>query len=304
MSATGTTPSGSGRILLRHLVGCFGLILALGAAPAQAYDGSVHQFMTFLAAKQFNRCVEGTDIPALTPLQVRYIARANSGLAERSVFARMFNWRYYDRDDQSEQSMMWVVDTRFHDHFDELSGRLSVVDDPTAAYQDLGRAISYIQLVSSPPRVVPVYVARFWRFSFSDRFDSFPLDEEALVAAVEGDCSFLDSPAESYADVLISVAEQTMAAVLAPISGLPADWTAFWRPNRNADGFGDYGPAGNAFGRRTEFRCAGRERCVLLKDDPLYFEFALARHRDAVRGTQAAMLLMQMSVRDTVASAP
>ena len=98
--------------------------------------------MTFLAAKQFNRCVEGTDIPALTPLQVRYIAKANTGLADRSVFARMFNWRYYDRDDQSEQSMMWVVDTRFHDHFDELSGRLVVVDDPVTAYQDLGRAIS------------------------------------------------------------------------------------------------------------------------------------------------------------------
>jgi hypothetical protein len=260
--------------------------------------------MTFLAAKQFNRCVEGTDIPALTPLQVRYIAKANTGLAERSVFARMFNWRYYDRDDQSEQSMMWVVDTRFHDHFDELSGRLNVVEEPVAAYQDLGRAISYIQLVSSPPRVVPVYVVRFWRFSFSDRFDRFPLDEEALVTTIEGDCRFLDPPPENYAEVLVAVAERTMEAVFEPMSGLPTDWTAFWRPNRNADGFGDYGPAGNSFGRRTEFRCAGEERCVLLKDDPLYAEFALARHADAVRGTQAAMLLMQLSMRDIIASAP
>ena len=79
--------------------------------------------------------------------------------------------------------------------------------------------------------------------------------------------------------------------------------TAFWRPDPDADGFGDYGPAGNSFGRRTEFRCAGGERCVLLKDDPLYAEFALARHADAVRGTQAAMLLMQLSMRDVIASA-
>ena len=280
------------------------LLLALLGLPAHAYDSSAHQFMTFLAAKQFNRCVEGTDIPALTPLQVRYIAKANTGLADRSVFARMFNWRYYDRNDQSEQSMMWLVDTRFHDHFDELSGRLAVVEDPVASYQDLGRAISYIQLVSSPPRVVPVYVARFWRLSFSDRFDGYPLDEEALVAAIEGDCSFLEPPPESYADVLIAVAERTMEAVLQPMGGLPTDWTAFWRPNANADGFGDYGPAGNSFGRRTEFRCAGGERCVLLNDDPLYAEFALARHADAVRGTQAAMLLMQLSMRDVIASAP
>ena len=280
------------------------LLFGIASQQARAYDGSAHQFMTFLAAKQFNRCVEGTDIPALTPLQVRYIAKANTGLADRSVFARMFNWRYYDRNDQSEQSMMWVVDTRFHDHFDELSGRLQVVDDPVAAYQDLGRAISYIQLVSSPPRVVPVYVARFWRFSFSDRFDNFPLDEEALIDRIEGDCRFLEPPPESYADVLIAVAERTMAAVYEPMSGLPADWTAFWRPDPDADGFGDYGPAGNSFGRRTEFRCAGGERCVLLKDDPLYAEFALGRHADAVRGTQAAMLLMQLSMRDVIASAP
>lgn len=280
------------------------MLLSLAGIPAHAYDGSAHQFMTFLAAKQFNRCVEGTDIPALTPLQVRYIAKANTGLADRSVFARMFNWRYYDRDDQSEQSMMWVVDTRFHDHFDELSGRLQVVDDPVAAYQDLGRTISYIQLVSSPPRVVPVYVARFWRFSFSDRFDGFPLDEEALVAAIEGDCRFLDPPPESYADVLAAVADRTLEAVFQPMDGLPTDWTAFWRPNIDADGFGDYGPAGNNFGRRTEFRCAAGERCVLLNDDPLYAEFALARHADAVRGTQAAMLLMQLSMRDLIAGAP
>jgi hypothetical protein len=280
------------------------MLLSLAGFPAHAYDGSAHQFMTFLAAKQFNRCVEGTDIPALTPLQVRYIAKANTGLADRSVFARMFNWRYYDRDDQSEQSMMWVVDTRFHDHFDELSGRLQVVEDPVAAYQDLGRTISYIQLVSSPPRVVPVYVARFWRFSFSDRFDGFPLDEEALIAAIEGDCRFLDPPPESYADVLAAVADRTLEAVFKPMDGLPTDWTAFWRPNIDADGFGDYGPAGNNFGRRTEFRCAAGERCVLLNDDPLYAEFALARHADAVRGTQAAMLLMQLSMRDLIAGAP
>lgn len=297
------------RLRVRHWVPC--RVLAVGALlllsvlglPARAYDGSVHQFMTFLAAKQFNRCVEGTDIPALTPLQVRYIAKANAGLADRSVFARMFNWRYYDRNDQSEQSVLWIVDTRFHDHFDELSKRLTVAADPVDAYQDLGRVISYIQLVSSPARVVPVYVARFWRFSFSDRFDGYPLDEEALVAAVEGDCSFLETPPQSYAEVLTAVAERTMGAIFQPMDGLPTDWTAFWQPNRNADGFGDYGPAGNSFGRRTEFRCAGGERCVLLKDDPLYAEFALARHTDAVRGTQAAMLLMQLSMRDGIASA-
>ena len=40
------------------------------ALHAVAYDGKLHQQLTFLAAKQFNHCVAGTDIPMLTALQV------------------------------------------------------------------------------------------------------------------------------------------------------------------------------------------------------------------------------------------
>jgi hypothetical protein len=272
------------------------------ATCSWAYQGADHQFLTFLAAKQFNRCVQGTDIPPLTPLQVRYMARANVGLVDRSVFARMFNWRYYDRDDQSEQSLLWIVDTRFHDHFNDLSQRLAAIEDPMKAYQDLGRILSYVQLVTSPAHVVPVYTARFWRLSFGDRFDGFPLDRDALEKAAEGDCSFLDETPTSYGEILGDVAQRTMDAVMAPIPGMPVAWSAFWNPSQDPGDFGDYGPAGNSFGRRTEFRCGDGQRCVLLKDDPLYADFALARHRDAIRGTQSAMLLMQLGVRDTIAS--
>lgn len=277
--------------------------LLLLAPDALGYEGGDHQFLTFLAAKQFNRCVEGTDVPPLTPLEVRYMARANAGLVERSVLARMFNWRYYDRAAQSPRSVMWLVDTRLHAHFNELTDRLREIDDPMAAYQDLGRLLSYVQMVTSPARAVPVYAARFWRFSFADRFDSYRVDEEALAAAVEADCAFLESAPASYDDVLAAAADRTLAAVSEPIEGLPAEWTAFWMPSADPGSFGDYGPAGNSFGRRTEFRCGNGERCVLLADDPLYRDFALARHRDAVRATQSAMLIMQTRVRDSVASA-
>ncbi len=282
---------------------CLAVLLFLSAQNAAAYDGRVHQFLTFLAAKQFNRCVEDTDLPPLTPLQVRYIARANASLIERSVFARMFNWRYYDSADHAEHRVLWLVDTRFHGHYNELSERLETEEDPVEAYQDLGRLLSYVQMVTAPSRAVPVYTARFWRLSFSDRFDGYRVDEEALTEAVEGDCGFLDDLSLSYADVLAETADRTLAAVRAPIDGMPTQWTAFWMPSSEPGNFGDYGPAGNAFGRRTEFACGNGERCVLLQDDPLYREFALARHRDAVRSTQVAMLLMQSGRRDALASA-
>lgn len=159
--------------------------------------------------------------------------------------------------------------------------------------------------MSAPSRAVPVYTARFWRWSFGDRFDSYPLNEAALEAALGNDCSWLDEPPDSYRDVLNEVAEDTLRAVSAPIEGLPTTWEAFWQPGREPGDFGDYGPAGNNFGRRVEFPCSEDrgERCVLLADDPLYARFALARQLAAVRGTARAMYLHQFSARGSTAHA-
>ncbi len=150
------------------------LVLALGPLPVVAYEGQTHQRLTFLAAKQFNRCVAETGIAPVTPLQVRYMARSNAALAEGNLFSRMFRWRYYDRAEEAERSALWVIDTRFHEHFNELKRRLESARNEVDLYRQLGRVISYLQLVTSPPHVVPVYTGRFWRFSFADRFDSFP----------------------------------------------------------------------------------------------------------------------------------
>jgi hypothetical protein len=267
----------------------------LVAGAAHAYQGSLHQQLTFVAAKQFNHCVGGSEVPLLTPLEVRYIARTNVAQAERNVFSRMFNWRYYDRGRESERSVLWAVDTRFHEHFNEILARLGTANDTRKRYSNLGRLISYIQVVSSPAHSVPVYTARFWRLSLADKFDDFPVDETALSDSL--DCDFLQNPAADYQAVMRAVATDTLLAVRAPIPGLPASWEAFWTPAEELGSFGDYGPAGNSFGRKTEFPCSDEQRCVLLRNDPLYEEFARQRHLAAVNGTMSAMLLMQQSRR-------
>ncbi len=294
-----TKASQSGFVCRWRRVLCLmaGLVFLGTAQFTAAYEGQLHQRLTFLAAKHFNRCVAESEIPMLTPLQVRYMALSNVGLAETNFFVRMFRWGYYDREDQSEHSMLWLIDTRFHEHFNEIMKRLDESKEPVRIYQDFGRILGYVQTVTSPAHAVPVYTARFWRLSFTDRFDSYPVDQQALAAALVGDCSFLESWYDSYADILRVVAEDTLAAVSQPISGMPVSWQAFWELG-NADDFGEYGPAGNTFGRNTSFRCGNRQRCVLLDDDPLYAEFALQRHLRAVRGSLAAMQLMQMGLME------
>lgn len=273
--------------------------LCVMAPHAASYDGKLHQQLTFLAAKQFNRCVAGTDIPMLTPLQVRYIAKTNVKQADRNVFARMFNWRYYDRGSEAERSMLWAIDTRFHEHFNEILARLDRADGTAQLYSNLGRIVGFVQLVSSPAHTVPVYTGRFWRFSLTDRFDNYSVDEAAVQTELEDDCDFLEQPASDYLAILRGVAADTLIAVRSPITGLPASWEVFWELAENANNFGEYGPAGNNFGRATEFRCDSAQRCVLLNDDPLYALFARQRHVSAVQGTMGAMLLLQRGLGTT-----
>lgn len=275
------------------------VIAVLGLAglpqPASAYEGAVHQELTFLAARSLNACIAEQRLTArpLTPLQVRYVAKTNRRQAQRNLFGRMFRWHYYDRAEQRDRSLLWLVDTRLHGHFRELAERLERPRTEASFFSDLGRIANYVQDVTSPAHAVPVYTGRFWRFSLSDRFNGFRVDKDALAAELESACEDALPLPQSFEAVLREVADSTLSAVNAPITGMPAQWSAFWRPSKDPSGFGDYGRAGNNFGRAVQFRCADGARCVLLEDDPLYRRFALARHRAAVVGTLQALLLAQ-----------
>jgi hypothetical protein len=269
--------------------------------PAQAYDGPLHQQFTFIAARHLNDCLDGTSLPRLAPLEVRYIALANVAEVEGGWFGWMFRSDFYDRARQAEKSWMWVLDTRIHERYRESIERLEEADelDRHAAsdrYAALGRVVATIEDMTSPAHVVPVYFARWWRLNLSDRFDGFPIDAEAVEASLKGDCEdLLAAEEQSLEELLVASASDTLRAVQRPIEGLPTSWQAFWTLAADPEAFGEYGPAGNNFGKHTEFDCKDT-RCVLLDRDPLYRAFALERHRVAVVATARAMLWLQRRV--------
>ncbi len=289
------------RSSLRKVAACLLLLSAGGiAAPVWSYDSAVHQQLTFLAAKQLSRCDQTSELQPLSALDTRYVVRANSAQADRNIFWRMFRWNYYNRDAAQSRAALGLIDTRFHDHFNGLNNELQQTNDRQQRLKVFGRLLSYLQDVTSPPRVVPVFTSRWWRFSFFDRFDRYDVDVARLERSIEQICpqlvafdEVLKSPDQrpGLQSLLEATAEDTMMSVRAPIDGLPAQWTAFWQFGAT-DEFGKYGPAGNKFGERTLFKC-GSEECLLLENDPLYQEFAHVRHTAAVKVTMKAMLLMQ-----------
>ena len=285
--------------MLAAAIGALCALTALVAGPARAYEPAIHQKLTFVAAKQLNRCVAASEVPGLNALQVRIIAKANTRQADANLFVRMFRWNYYDRSGVGDRDILWVIDTRFHEHFDEVVGRIGAAEQANDRYRDLGRVVGYVQDVTSPPHAVPVYATRWWRFALKDRFDRYPVDEDAVAARVEGSCADIMSPAPDYHAVLEEAARDTLAAVQEPVAGLPVTWEIFWRAHENPGRFGSYGPAGNNFGRGARFPCGQTERCVLLDDDPLYADFAMRRHAAAVVASMRAMMIAQR-VREEV----
>ena len=281
----------------------------LTAASPVAYEGDIHQQLTFIAARQYNQCAEDTHLETLTPLEVRYIAIANANQADSAWWRRMFRWNYYNRGDQSSSKFLWLVDTRMHNHFRDTMRRLDEARDLSRRFTNLGRIINYLQDATTPVHVVPVYTARWWRFSVSDRFNAFPVDAEGVVAALGEDCSGVRRTDLGFENLLVATADGTIDSVTHSIPGLPVSWEAFWTLNDDDGGFGRYGNAGNSFGREVRFRCdrpedGRRKNCVLVHNDPLYREYAQARHLEAVQATITAMAMMQERVHGTAMSRP
>ena len=268
-----------------------------------AYEGDIHQELTFIAARQYNQCAEDTHLATLTPLEVRYIAIANANQADAAWWRRMFRWNYYNRGNQTPGKFLWIVDTRMHNHYRNTLRRLEEARDLSRRFTNLGRVINYVQDATTPVHVVPVYTGRWWRLSASDRFNGFAVDADGVAAALGDDCSAIRSTDVGFDNLLASTAERTINSVTESIPGLPVSWEAFWELNDDPEDFGRYGNAGNNFGREVRFRCGPeddrRKNCVLVHNDPLYREYAQARHLDAVQATIAAMAIMQERVQLT-----
>lgn len=283
---------------------------------AGAYEGDIHQQLTFLAAQQYNRCVEDLHLPRLTPLQMRYVAKANANRADQSWWKRLFRWNYYDRADQSPRRVLWLIETRIHDTYDDTLRRLAKARDLSRRFTNLGRIVNHLQDATTPEHVVPIFATRFWRFSFSDRFNGYPVDEDAVHRALDDDCAAVRGSDGTFERLLVDTADRTLASIKGPIGELPSTWEVFWELDKDADDFGSYGEAGNNFGRKTTFPCpdataaegaegeaetatrpAGGTRpaaeCSLRENDPIYAEYAAARHVDAVRATMTAVAIMQ-----------
>lgn len=269
-----------------------GMCLLWLACSVQAYNDDIHQRLTFMAARQFNHCVEGTDVPMLKPLAVRYVVKANLREQNRNFFAGISSWHFYDKA-QAERRALWFIETSMHERFNEKVLEMQQAEDSTEEYAVLGNLVNFIQGVTSPVQVVPIFHPRWWRWGASDKFNHFAVATDDVQKLLETSCPSLTGMGDvDFNSLLISTATVTLDAVRAEIPGMNATWRVFWEEDPDYGDFGQYGEVGNNFGREVAFRC-GDETCQLLEGDPIYREFANQRHFQAVLSTMKAMLILQ-----------
>ena len=101
------------RSLLRSLLIA---LLACASEPLFAYDASVHQSLTFLAAKQLQRCLPPEAQP-FTALEVRAIAASAADEVGGGALGRPFRWQYHDPIEREEGWLDLAVSTRLNGAF-------------------------------------------------------------------------------------------------------------------------------------------------------------------------------------------
>ena len=117
-----------------------------------------------------------------------------------------------------------MFDTRFNSRFVAIGDQLLNASEKRDRLEGFGEVLSFLQDVSTPSRVVPVFTGRWWAFSLHDRFDRYSIDESRLEKEIGGLCqevaeklSHFDGKDKqlSLTILLGQTARNTMAAVTA-----------------------------------------------------------------------------------------
>lgn len=219
---------------------------------ANAFWISEHEALTKVALARFHTC----HPEAFSPKNDELLISANLD-EDRNVLRKWITYSHFfsphhDLDQRRRTSLDRVTEI-------EAQFRTSIEPGSWSAYRQLGVVMHHVQDSAVPAHVVPV---SHW---LSDGFEAY----EAHLSADPGACDE-DETSMTLSEILIWSAEHTLGAVGAP------PWNRFWiEPDHN--GFGSYGPMGNAFGDPKIWSAAG------------YREFKLGLLRQATRATRMVL---------------
>lgn len=161
------------RVFLTLLVGIFFI------GDVHAISKKNHQSVTTKAMEEYRKCTKRLGVADTLTKGEASIVKATQ-LEDKATFTRYFNWHFYDAYKDTEYAMgksttgAWKS---LHHIYNKRAD--SLVDSFNESrsqdiYEYSGRLIHYIQDMTVPAHVAPIYHYKFRWIDRSDYFDSMP----------------------------------------------------------------------------------------------------------------------------------
>jgi hypothetical protein len=202
--------------------------LTLLALPACALDAELHKIYTERAARLYVQQCHGKVIgkQGETIAQGTFDEDADHSIG--NMWIRGTNWHFYNRGNQYEvdiaSPVVKVLDRVFTARitdFDRTIGKIVDASDHKNIYNKAGRVLHYIQDMSVPSHVVPVFHYKFLGAGVIDKVDGYKLSENEMCeveATIEFDCKAESHDADYPYRLLDASAGDTLDAIKGKVS--------------------------------------------------------------------------------------
>ncbi|KQQ64395.1 hypothetical protein ASF84_25995 [Pseudomonas sp. Leaf127] len=232
------------------------VLLLMGAQAAWAFDPELHRAYTRQAVAAWAGCA--SLLPEVGAALAAGTDAEDTGVL--TAWQRLTHWHFYNRD--GKLLPFWFIDRNIDRIFalrvEALEQLLQQKRPPiTEVYEQAGRVLHYIQDMSVPAHVVPVFHVA----GSADPFDSFKRRESLPAFSLSLDeCQQLKAEtatAPAYLHTLLNeAAESTLRAIGQRPSGpemAENAWQRYWAwpardPDEAAKGWGEYGTCTFALG--------------------------------------------------------
>jgi hypothetical protein len=262
--------------------------LILFSKQVSGYSTSTHIVLTQRAIEEYRFCNQTTGAKNISSDEEKIIYQNN--ISEDTVLWRkVLNWHFFNPTKDLGAGTLGHGHGSFVSRFHKLEQDMQ----KKPSLKTLGRLTHYVQDVTNPAHVAPVY------HTSNDSFDNYNFQENLPPFISASDCQKIAGDAnKSYWEVLVSTANHTLSEMNSSFSYTKGDiaqsitWSeAFWDlnygPGSKKPGFGHYGIFGNQFG--------SLEIGEYKVDPTVYSNFAKQQTRDALNAT---ILLLEIYQRN------
>lgn len=291
------------------------LLAALTSSTALAISPDNHRSVTRSAASVYKYCLAQLGSTDSLDEGMQTIIEFSGQEDISPLLKRYFNWHFFDayRNDEKNAMGRYFTGARksLHYVFSERADTLVEALEKRredAIHEFTGRLLHYIQDVTVPAHVAPIFHYKFLLYDLADYFDEMPEWKTTSYTSIPATCRVTKIKTSGLKQQLNLILDKTAFTTRErikepipvqenhPLSG--KTWEEFWVLRNPEDddkyketikGFAPYGKQGKeGFERLCKSSDSGRDACL---------DFFLRSYRSAVSSTVETLLLVNSVVQ-------